>query len=159
MAIQDDIDDAEQKNLPQYCHPQNFKSVRVAGRSDYILQSSVMESFGQVFTIDRYYIPRGVFKFLTNIEIAKLDFSSMAWEEVKSLDDYVFFLGHDNQLSCLASEMGLSKGCVYFTRHGEINLYKYDLEDKSVLHCLPCPHLPTPWSSADWLMISSNATP
>ncbi|KAI3987775.1 hypothetical protein MKX01_028509 [Papaver californicum] len=118
----------------------NFTSVAVAGTLDYICESTVMESFGEVFMIDRYYIPMGAYGFLTNIDIAKLDFSSMAWEEVKSLDDY----------------LGLPKGCVYFTRDGEISLYLNDLEDKSVLHCLPCLDLPIPWSSSKWLMITAT---
>ncbi|KAI3859512.1 hypothetical protein MKW98_027109 [Papaver atlanticum] len=131
----------------------NFTSVTVAGRLDYVRQSVVMACFGEVFRIDRFYIPRGDYKSLTNIVISKLDFASMAWEEVNSLNDYVFFLSKDSQLCCLASELGLPKGCVYFTQLGEISLYKYDLEDKSVLLCLPCPDLPTPWSSSEWLMI------
>ncbi|XP_026423043.1 uncharacterized protein LOC113318960 [Papaver somniferum] len=136
----------------------NVSAVRVAGSLAYSCQSVVMESFGEVFKIDRYHIPRGVYRnFLTSIDIAKLDFSSMAWEEVSSLDDYVFFLGDNNQLSCLAQSW-VFPGVVYFTQDGEISLYKYDLEDKSVSHCLPCPDIPTPWSSPEWLMISA-ATP
>ncbi|KAI3901797.1 hypothetical protein MKW98_013912 [Papaver atlanticum] len=157
-----DSDDDEQVTLKMsevIPTDNNVRAIRVSGSLAYSCQSVVMESFGEVFKIDRYHIPRGVYQnFLTSIDIAKLDFSSMAWEEVNSLDDYVFFLGDNNQLSCLASELGLPRGCVYFTQDGEISLYRYDLEDKSVSQCLPCPDIPTPWSSPEWLMIST-ATP
>ncbi|KAI3944284.1 hypothetical protein MKW98_016514, partial [Papaver atlanticum] len=61
--------------------------------------------------------------------ISKLDFSLMSWVEVTSLDDHVFFLNRDTQLSCSAKELGFMRGCVYFTQPNEMSLYKYDLED------------------------------
>ncbi|XP_026432656.1 F-box/kelch-repeat protein At1g57790-like isoform X2 [Papaver somniferum] len=85
-----------------------------------------------------------------------MDFDSMTWEQVESMDDYVFFLSDNTQLSCLASDLGLSKGYVYYTQDEEMSMYKYDLEDESILLSLPCPNLPAPWYMPEWLMISAT---
>ncbi|KAI3949021.1 hypothetical protein MKW98_021627 [Papaver atlanticum] len=114
-----------------------------------------MESFGEIFRINRYYIQRGCYEhFVTKIVVSKLDFDSLTWEEVKILNDYVFFIGYrDTRLSCLASDLGLTKGCVYFTLKCDLSLYMYDLEDESISLSLPCPDTPAPWLSPRWLII------
>ncbi|XP_026440331.1 uncharacterized protein LOC113339246 [Papaver somniferum] len=53
-------------------------------------------------------------------------------------------------------DLGFSKGCMYFTQDEEMSLYKYDLEDQSILLSLPCPDLPTPWFQPEWLMITAT---
>lgn len=137
-----------------------FKSERVGGSFDHRSHSYYMESFGEVFRIDRYFIERGDYAHsITKIIVSKLDFSSLTWEEVKILKDYVFFISYfsDTQLSCLASDLGLSKGCVYFTLKCDLSLYKYDLEDESILLSLPCLDIPTPWMSPRWLLIPTTS--
>ncbi|KAI3960968.1 hypothetical protein MKW92_008889, partial [Papaver armeniacum] len=129
----------------------------VSGGLEFRCQVCYVESFGEVFQIHRKFFARGIYEScVTSIYVWKLDFSSMTWEEVKSMDDYVFFLSNSTRLSCLASDLGLSKGCLYFTQTDEMSLYKYDLEDNSILLSLPCPDLPTPWYSPKWLMISET---
>ncbi|KAI3838219.1 hypothetical protein MKW92_028066 [Papaver armeniacum] len=119
-----------------------------------------LESFGEVFRIRYSFIRRGIYlNNVRSIEILKLDFSSMAWENVKSLEDHVFFMSYGTQLSCLASDLGFSEGCLYYTQKEEMSLYKYDLEDQSILLSVPCPDLPTPWFRPDWLMITTTPTP
>ncbi|KAI3975182.1 hypothetical protein MKX01_020583 [Papaver californicum] len=115
-----------------------------------------VESFGEVFRIQKWSIHRGDSTNCCEIETLKLDFASMAWENVKSLDDRIFFIGHNTQLSCWASDLGFSKGCMYYTQHEDTSLYKYDMEDHSILLSLPCPDLPTPWFQPEWLMITTT---
>ncbi|KAI3838220.1 hypothetical protein MKW92_028067 [Papaver armeniacum] len=47
------------------------------------------------------------------------------------------------------------RGCMYYTQDEEMSLYKYDLEDLSILLSLPSPDLPTPWFQPEWLMITA----
>ncbi|KAI3964097.1 hypothetical protein MKW92_035895 [Papaver armeniacum] len=116
-----------------------------------------VESFGEVFRIRKWSIPRGIYSnCICDIEIWKLDFASMAWENLKSLDDHVFFISYHTQLSCLASDLGFLKGCMYYTQEEEMSLYKYDLEEQSIVLSLPCPDLPTPWFQPEWLMITTT---
>ncbi|KAI3937199.1 hypothetical protein MKW92_053150, partial [Papaver armeniacum] len=135
----------------------NTTNELVAGCLENSFEAYWMESFGEIFRICKSCISRGIFRScVTSIVVSKLNFSSMAWEEVKSLDDYVFFLSYNTQLSCLASDLGLSKGCVYFTQRGEMSLYKYQVEDDSILLSLPCLDLPAPWYTPEWMMISAT---
>ncbi|XP_026380778.1 uncharacterized protein LOC113275489 [Papaver somniferum] len=136
----------------------NFQRESVAGWLEYRnVEQSWMESFGEFFRIEKYYIPRGVYQNCsTQIIISKLDFSSMAWEEIKSLDGYVFFPSDFQKLSCLASELGFSKGCVYYAQDKEMGLYRYTLEDNSILLTVPCPDIKSPWIAAEWLMITTT---
>ncbi|KAI3830592.1 hypothetical protein MKW92_030573, partial [Papaver armeniacum] len=82
-----------------------------------------------------------------------MNLSLLALEEVKSLGDHVFFLGKNSILSCSAAELGFTKGCLYFTQQNELSLYKYEVDDKSLLLSLPCPDVPSPWFSSSWVMI------
>ncbi|KAI3838221.1 hypothetical protein MKW92_028068 [Papaver armeniacum] len=116
-----------------------------------------VESFGEVFRIRNWFIRRGIYSnSVRSIEILKLNFTSMAWETVKSFDDHVFFISYKTQLSCLSSDLGFSKGCMYYTQAEEMSLYRYDLEDDSNLLSVPCPDLPTPWFQPEWMMIPTN---
>ncbi|KAI3979715.1 hypothetical protein MKX01_013810 [Papaver californicum] len=104
-----------------------------------------VESFGEVFGIRKRSIRRGVYtNCVCKIEILKLDFASMAWENVKSLDDHVFFIRYHTQLSCRESDLGFSKGCMYY-KDQEMSLYIYGVEGQSILLSLPCLDLPTLW--------------
>ncbi|XP_026414874.1 uncharacterized protein LOC113310418 isoform X3 [Papaver somniferum] len=161
VAIQhgSDIEDAETLSVSDATgFNYNFLRELVVPGLERHRQLYYIESFGEVFQICRFYFPRGTYEnCVTSILVAKLDFSSMTWEEVKSMDDYVFFLSENTQLSCLASELGLSKGYVYYTAHDEeISLYKYDLEDNSILLPLPCANLSAPCYAPEWLMISAT---
>ncbi|KAI3840331.1 hypothetical protein MKW92_008807 [Papaver armeniacum] len=152
-----DIEDAEALSISDAISATgNFRLEVVAGGLDYECQMYLVESFGEVFQVRRNCFPRGIYEnCITSIDVWKLDFSSKTREQVKCMDHHVFFLSNSTQLSCLASDLGISKGCVYFTQDEEMSLYKYDLEDDSVLHALPCPNLPAPWCTPKWLMISA----
>ncbi|KAI3840333.1 hypothetical protein MKW92_008809, partial [Papaver armeniacum] len=160
IAIQhgSDIEDAEALSISDAISVlYNSRHEMVAGTLDCRCQFYYVESYGDVFQIRRRWFPRGIYEnCVTSIHVWKLDFVSMTWEEVKSMDDYAFFLSSNTQLSCLASDLGLSKGFVYYTRDEQMSLYRYDLEDDSILLSLPCPDLPRPWYSPEWLMISAT---
>ncbi|KAI3849663.1 hypothetical protein MKW98_026577 [Papaver atlanticum] len=135
----------------------DIRGYTVGGIFDTQTETYYVESFDEIFRIERIFLARGVYEYyVTNMVIAKLDFSSMSWVEVKSLDDHVLFLSHSSALCCSTKELGFSRGCVYFTQIEEMSFYKYDLEDKSLLLSLPCPDLPQPWLSPEWLMISTT---
>ncbi|KAI3863684.1 hypothetical protein MKW98_031276 [Papaver atlanticum] len=154
-----DIGDEEILNISDFSSTLEIsKYVLVAGALDSYFECHWLVCFGEVFRVEFLYIPRGMYRnWVTTIEIRKLDFPTKTWVKVKSLNDYVFFLNNSVQLCCLASELGLSKGgYVYFTQKNEMSLYRYDLEDNSILLSLPCPDLPKPWLEPYWLMISTT---
>ncbi|XP_026439809.1 uncharacterized protein LOC113338645 isoform X2 [Papaver somniferum] len=135
----------------------DIRGYTVGGIYDTQTETYYVESFDEIFRIERIFLTRGVYEYyVTNMVIAKLDFSSMSWVEVKSLDDHVLFLSHSSALCCSTKELGFSRGCVYFTQIEEMSLYKYDLENKSIMLSLPCPDLPKPWFPPEWLMIPST---
>ncbi|OVA01300.1 Protein of unknown function DUF295 [Macleaya cordata] len=110
-------------------------------------------SCDEVFRVVQIYHPKFLQKEVWTIEIFRMDFSSMTWVNVKSLGDHVLFFGKNTTMSCSATEMGLARGCVYFTLPEDMSLYKFDLEGESISVSLPCPDLPMPWQSSDWVMI------
>ncbi|KAI3978272.1 hypothetical protein MKX01_003435 [Papaver californicum] len=119
-------------------------------------QRNTVESDDELFMVVRHY-HHPYFSQMDpiDLQVFRLDFSLMAWEELKSLGDHVFFLdsGNPNSVSCSATELGLARGCVYFTLSNDRTLYKFDIEDRSLEFSLPCPSLPTPWFSPSWMTI------
>ncbi|OVA08173.1 Protein of unknown function DUF295 [Macleaya cordata] len=112
-----------------------------------------VESCDELFMVSRFDDPRTPNKQVTTLLILRMDFSLMAWEEVKDLGDHVFFLGKKTTACCSAAELGLTRGCVYFTLPHNKSLYKFDLEEGTIAVDLPCPNLPTPWFSPNWMII------
>ncbi|KAI3944715.1 hypothetical protein MKW98_021173 [Papaver atlanticum] len=162
--ICDEEEETLSLNISKFSTNENsiIYSENVARRLDYY-HSYYLESYGEVIRIDRHYIERGDYEnFVTKILVSRLDFNTLTWEVMKFSSDHVFFIGYldttdderytgptdtkryldttDTRLSCLASDLGLSKGC-------------YDLEEESISVSLPCPDVPTPWLSPTWLMI------
>ncbi|KAI3907185.1 hypothetical protein MKW92_012227, partial [Papaver armeniacum] len=135
----------------------NIKYDSIGGILDSQFLTYYVESPDEIFMIKKVFITRGVYQdCVTNMVISKLDFSLMSWVKVTSLDNHVLFISENTRLCCSAKELGLTRGCVYFTQPGEMTLYKYDLDDKAVMLSLPCPDLPKPWFSPNWLMIPTT---
>ncbi|XP_026413648.1 F-box/kelch-repeat protein At1g57790-like isoform X2 [Papaver somniferum] len=128
----------------------------VGGIFDTRMETYYVESFDEIFRIKKVILTRGVYDYVTNMVTAKLDFSSMFWVDVKRLDDHVLFLSQSAALCCLTKELGFTQGCVYFTQLEEMSFYKYDLEGKSIMLSVPCPDLPQPWLSPEWIMIPTT---
>ncbi|KAI3949251.1 hypothetical protein MKW92_030572, partial [Papaver armeniacum] len=126
------------------------------GLQDSAVVTYYVPSCGEIFKIRIHGNPRGVYMQVFAINIWKVNLSLLALEEVKSLDDHVIFLGRTTVLSYSAAELGYTKGCVYFTQSDEMSLYKYEVDDKSLFLSLPCPDLPSPWFSSNWVMIPST---
>ncbi|OVA04481.1 Protein of unknown function DUF295 [Macleaya cordata] len=115
-----------------------------------------VESCDELFTIDIFYNRRSYSKIVISIQVLRLDFSLMAWEKVKSFGDHVLFLGKNTKSSCSAAELGLTRGCLYYTLPKDQSLYKFEVEDNGFTVILPCMTLPTPWFSADWMMMPTT---
>ncbi|OVA08899.1 Sec1-like protein [Macleaya cordata] len=153
-----------------FCRPGEDKQWRTKALSGYIVNDRVkslisfkggefsdvethyVESCDELFMIDKSYHPRAD-KVVTSIKVLRLDFSSMAWEKVKSFGDHVLFLGQKTVASCSAAELGLTRGCLYYTIPEDQSLYKFEVEDNGITVILPCLKLPTPWFPADWMMM------
>ncbi|XP_026450464.1 uncharacterized protein LOC113350531 isoform X2 [Papaver somniferum] len=133
------------------------KNATIGGIWDTQFLTYYVVSCDEIFRINKIFITRGVYQYcVTNMMVSKLDLSSLSWVEVTSLDDRVFFISNTTKLCCSAKELGFTRGCVYFTQPDEMSFYMYDLEDKTVMLSLPCPDLPKPWFSPNWLMIPST---
>ncbi|OVA08170.1 Protein of unknown function DUF295 [Macleaya cordata] len=112
-----------------------------------------VESCNEIFKVVKYHSTRGSNKVVTSIRVLRLDFSLMASEEVKSLGDHVLFLGRSTTASCSAAELGLTRGCLFYTLPKDQTLYIFDIEDNATTVYLPCLKLPTPWFSPDWMLM------
>ncbi|OVA01301.1 Protein of unknown function DUF295 [Macleaya cordata] len=124
----------------------------VLGKSTPFVDHFVV-SRDEIFRVVRIFHPLTVNKEIVTIEIFRMDFSLMSWVKVESLGDHVLFIGKCTTASCVAAEMGLTRGCVFFTQPNDKSLYTFDLEGDSISVVVPCPNLPTPWSSPDWVMM------
>ncbi|XP_026413374.1 uncharacterized protein LOC113309181 isoform X2 [Papaver somniferum] len=113
-----------------------------------------LESDEELFMIDLMCLnKRGYNHRAVSVHVARLDFSEMSWKEVSSLGDTVLFLGENSNACCSASELGLSKGCLFYTYPQDQYLYKFDVEDKCITTILPCLELPTPFFALNWIMM------
>ncbi|KAF8405484.1 hypothetical protein HHK36_010391 [Tetracentron sinense] len=80
----------------------------------------LVNSSGEILLVSRYLEPghaaAAEFYKTCRFEVFKLDPSRLKWDEVKSLDDHMLFLGKNSSLSLLASDFSGFKGnCIYFT--------------------------------------------
>ncbi|RZC44328.1 hypothetical protein C5167_037273 [Papaver somniferum] len=98
-----------------------------------------VECCDEFFRIQIYYNVRGLEK----------------WMAVNSLGDLVLFVGR-NTAYCLISELGLTRGCLYYTLPEDQGLYKFDVENATDSVILPCPNMPTPWFSSYWITLPSG---
>ncbi|KAI3866308.1 hypothetical protein MKW98_007963, partial [Papaver atlanticum] len=91
-----------------------------------------------------------------SVDVARLDISLMGWKEVTSLGDNVLFYGENTIACCSAVELGLTRGCLYYTLPNNQSLYKFELGGTGTI-ILPCLKLPTPWFSSDWIMMPTTS--
>ncbi|KAI3830516.1 hypothetical protein MKW98_030679 [Papaver atlanticum] len=130
-----------------------------------------LESGNEIFRVYFNCSPRGYRK-VASIHILKLDFSSMTWVLLKSLGDHVLFLGTNmdtcttdvdlircystSSACCSAADMGLQRGCLFYTLPEYQTLYVYEVGDSATTVILPCLKLPTPWFLPTWIMIPTT---
>lgn len=117
------------------------------------LERHYVQCCNEVFQVIKVYESGSRIIDIASMMIMKMNFCLMDWEEVKDLGDYVLFLGRETTTSCLASDLGLSRGCVYYTQSDDGNVYRFDSEKGIITVTLPCPNLPRPWFSPEWLML------
>ncbi|KAI3899108.1 hypothetical protein MKW92_052305, partial [Papaver armeniacum] len=126
-----------------------------------------VESGNEIFKVHLNCSLRG-FRKVASTYIFKLDFSSMAWVLLKSLDDHVLFLCINmdtldsrkcystSTACCSAADMGLEKGCLFYTLPEDQTLYAFEVEDSATTVIMPCLKLPTPWFLPTWIMIPTT---
>ncbi|KAF8395792.1 hypothetical protein HHK36_019743 [Tetracentron sinense] len=115
------------------------------------LDKYLVESCGEIFLVMGIYTGF-ILEEASNIEVFRMDFSSMVWAKVQSIGDNVFFLGDEFCLSCSTVDSKVKGNCIYFTQTNDKSLYTFTLQDKSISVSLPCPNLSTPWFSLGWIM-------
>ncbi|KAI3903501.1 hypothetical protein MKW98_032155 [Papaver atlanticum] len=101
------------------------------------------------------YYQREFEKVVTSILMMRLDFSLMEWKVVNCLGNHVLFAGR-NTAYCFVSDLGLARGCLYYTLPADQSLYKFDIEDTAESVILPCPKMPTPWFSSSWITLPNG---
>ncbi|XP_026438177.1 uncharacterized protein LOC113336723 [Papaver somniferum] len=126
-----------------------------------------VESGDEVFKVRLNCSPRD-FKKVASTHIFKLDFSSMTWVLLKSLDDHVLFLCINmdtldsrkcystTTACCSAADMGLERGCLFYTLLEDQTLYTFEVEDNATTVIMPCLKLPTPWFLPTWIMMPTT---
>ncbi|KAI3860107.1 hypothetical protein MKX03_033807, partial [Papaver bracteatum] len=125
-----------------------------------------VESGDEIFKVVLNCSPRG-FRKVASTHIFKLDFSSMTWVLFKSLDDHVLFLCINNDPDdlasrkcyssssayCSAADMGLERGCLFYTLPEDQTLYIFEVEDNATTVFFPCLTLPVPWFLPTWIVM------
>lgn len=97
---------------------------------------------------------------IQSIQLFKLDFSTMKWEETESSNGHVFFLNNVNYqlLSCHAME-SQSGGYIHIIQD-TCKVYSYNMEDKTIslsylcspdMQPMSCPH-----DSSIWMLLESR---
>ncbi|XP_026453280.1 F-box/kelch-repeat protein At1g57790-like [Papaver somniferum] len=126
-----------------------------------------VESGNEIFKVVLNCSPRG-FRKVASTHIFKLDFSSMTWVLLKTLGDRVLFLCTNMDTSrsrkcystssayCSATDMGLERGCLFYTLSEDQTLYVYEVEDNATTVIMPCLKLPTPWFLPTWIMMPTT---
>ncbi|RZC50595.1 hypothetical protein C5167_019021, partial [Papaver somniferum] len=126
-----------------------------------------VESGDGIFKVHLNCSPRG-FKKVASTHIFKLDFSSMTWVLLKTLDDHVLFLCINmdtleskrcystSTACCSAADMGLERGCLFYTLLEDQTLYTFEVEDNATTIIMPCLKLPTPWFLPTWIMMPTT---
>ncbi|KAI3942239.1 hypothetical protein MKW92_021085, partial [Papaver armeniacum] len=128
-----------------------------------------VESGNEIFKVLFTRSMRGYKKAATT-RIFKLDFSSMTWVLLKSLGDHVLFLCTNmdklvlesrkcystSSAYCSAADMGLERGCLFYTLPEDQTLYIFEVEDNATTVVMPFLKLPTPWFLPTWIMMPTT---
>ncbi|XP_026396476.1 uncharacterized protein LOC113291121 [Papaver somniferum] len=114
-----------------------------------------VECCDEFFKININYNERGFEKVVTSILVMRLDFTLMQWKVVSCLSNHVLFAGR-NTAYCFISDLGLTRGCLYYTLSEDQGLYKFDIEDTAESVILPCLKMPTPWFSSSWITLPNG---
>uniref|UniRef100_A0A7N2M1T9 KIB1-4 beta-propeller domain-containing protein n=1 Tax=Quercus lobata TaxID=97700 RepID=A0A7N2M1T9_QUELO len=77
----------------------------------------LMETSKNLYGVFRYefYIPSKMRHETIYFLVYKFDFGAKVWEEVRGLEDQVFFVGHGNSCCIPTSTINSRRNCIYFT--------------------------------------------
>ncbi|KAI3843641.1 hypothetical protein MKX03_021041, partial [Papaver bracteatum] len=124
-----------------------------------------VESGNEIFRVHFTCTIRG-FRQVVSINVLKLDFPSMSWVLLKSMEDHVLFLCINMDILidkqcfstalCSAADMGLERGCLFYTLPKDQTLYIFEVEDGCTTVIWPCTNLTTPWFLPTWIMMPST---
>ncbi|XP_026380818.1 uncharacterized protein LOC113275502 isoform X3 [Papaver somniferum] len=128
----------------------------VGGWETCSLRYYFVETSEDLFYVTIRYNQRAQNKVVIQIAVMKLDFSAMQWEVVNCLGDHVLFIGSNTTACCSAAEVGLERGCLYYTLAEDQSLYKFEVESTGNSVILPCLKLPTPWFYPNWIMVPNG---
>lgn len=110
----------------------------------------LIESCGELLYVHKMFIPvHRVYGFL----IFRVDPIKKMWKQVKSIGERTIFLSNDSGISCIATEQGVNRNSIYFTKSDDRFLYIFDLEDCSISKFLPCSIVSYRGIELDWVMI------
>ncbi|KAL3511946.1 hypothetical protein ACH5RR_024663 [Cinchona calisaya] len=94
------------------------------------------------------------------INVFRLDMEDLSWTSVQSLGYRAFFLdtdGHTTSCSVTNEESrGIKGNCIYMIEPQDEHLYRYDLEDTSLVVTLPFPERIKNWVENRWVMPMPN---
>ncbi|KAI3850108.1 hypothetical protein MKW98_001052 [Papaver atlanticum] len=130
-------------------------SIRPIEVADTTLWTSVggTDTHTTVSSIVIIYPARGYDRVDIALFVAKYDFSVMELKEVNNFGDRVLFLSNTTCVSCSAADLGLSKGCLYYTLDEDLSLHKFEIESNGNSVLLPCLKVPTTWYTSGWMMV------
>ncbi|KAI3921718.1 hypothetical protein MKW92_031431 [Papaver armeniacum] len=156
--------------LPEYFPVDNITFPLIGAGEEYgRYMEDWVESGNEIFKVVLNCSLRG-YKKVASTHIFKLDFSSMTWFLLKSLGDHVLFLCTNmdtldltsrkcyltSSAYCSAADMGLERGCLFYTLPEDQTLYVYEVEDNATTVIMPCLKLPTPWFLPTWIMMPTT---
>ncbi|KAJ4844852.1 hypothetical protein Tsubulata_021830 [Turnera subulata] len=110
---------------------------------------SMVESSGELFLI--YIFDFG--RYFNHFEIMKLDSENKKWVSVQNLKDRAIFINlHGGPIASISTKefSGLKENTIYFTLPEDRFLYHYNLEERRVAICMPCPNVTQNWHQPMW---------
>ncbi|KAL3511945.1 hypothetical protein ACH5RR_024662 [Cinchona calisaya] len=124
------------------------------------IKTYLVESDSELFRLKINYVGLTDKLSVRYIDVFRLDMEDLSWTRVESLGDRAFFLDTNGYTtscsSCFAaedSESGGMKGnCIYLLEPEDKHLYRFDLEDTSLVITLPLPKRIKNWVQTHWVM-------
>lgn len=116
------------------------------------MSTYLVESCDEVFVV--HFSMLGVSsRKIRDIDIFKLDLSTLEWVKVESIGDRTFFINKTTGcISCSATKSGTLGNSIYFTLDDDESMYVFDVEEKCIYTHYPCPYLGRNVAQKEWVM-------
>jgi hypothetical protein len=115
--------------------------------------TNLIESCGELFHVYMLSSPVQKFQKVYGFLIFQMDLTKKVWVQVKNIGERTIFIAGNKSMSCIATEKGVKRNSIYFTKSCDRFLYVFDLEDCSISKFLPCPIVSYHGIELDWIMI------